>query len=280
MTVLDGQPITPRSVTDPFKYDALLDFARAQLVRTLDEDLFSPPGRIVYHDTFEDTLLKWQQATGTVARDTTTAHRGSACLKLTTAAAAGAQAVARKFFQIQADQGFQQNFPIGTRQARIAVILWLRQADVNLREFHIRLVEDDTARQREWWWQFSRRGAGGTNSLNYLNSAGSTVALIAPYPIDDGSGTFLDTWNVAALEVDYNNGLDASTPPGYGYYRSLRIGDFISKPTPGSLATLQNATASMRNAIVDLVATSDNVTGTSVYVDDFWLLDLSAFLNQ
>ncbi len=280
-TVTNSGPMAwdfKRSITDQARYEALLDFTRAPIVRSIDEDLHFPPGRILYHDTFEDATLKWLQNTGTVARDTTTAHRGTACLKLTTGAVAGNQAIARKFFQIPADQGFQQSFPIANRQARIAVIFWFRQADVNLREFHARLLIDDTARQREFWWQFQRRNLGvNQNFMGFLNSAGG-FTNVTTYPLDDGTANTLDAWNVAWQEVDYNNGTDAGG--GYGSYRRLRIGDFISTRTAGADASNQGATAAVRNALVDLVITTDVAIASAVFIDDFWLLDLSASVNQ
>lgn len=279
-------PVDTTSVTDNKFYNVFMDWQRRLHVSVGSDFWMYPVGRVLFLDDFESATLVWAQNTGTVARDTTTSHRGTACLKLTTGNVAGNQAIARKYFMLPADQGSQQSLTIANRTARHILGCWWRQADANLRTFTIRYVVDDSTRQREWWIQYHRRQAGvDNNGVEYLASSGAATSW-GTYPIDAGgippSG---DVWNLMAQEVDYLNGTDAAG--GYGWYRTQRMGDFKnpgaggnSFATPGSVASFQGATSGARLGFVDLIATTDSANACSVFVDDFMLTDLSASLNQ
>jgi hypothetical protein len=264
-----------RAIVDGTLVDRTGDFQRAMAVTQRPDDWVYLLGRTVHLDRFEDvmtggTTTKWQQITGTVGADTTTAHSGGRCLMLTTGAAAGNQAVARKFFRVNADQGFQQGQPLAARLARVIVGAYWRQMDANLREFHIRMVSDDSNRQREWWVIYTRRFTGADTNLFGFFNLGSSRTDVATYPIDSAGN--IDNWIDMSMECDYNQGTDAQG--GYGFYRSLRLGDFINKRVAGADASVQNATAAAHNVLVDLVATSDGGV-CKVAVDDFLLADLS-----
>ena len=79
-------------------------------------------GKVICQDDFESTNFLWQSTTGTVGRSTTTGVplRGEACMKLTTGAVAGDEAVALRRF------AFLDNMIIGME-------FWLKIVGANIR---------------------------------------------------------------------------------------------------------------------------------------------------
>jgi hypothetical protein len=271
--VTDTLPALPQfgqagiSVADLQNYGETVDFSRA--LRTLLSDYqyhLLQIGRLRCLDDFESTL-QWINASGsgTLAVDATTYLRGTQSVKLTTAAGAGDQVIARKFFGIMADQGSKPTPLIGAE-------IWFKPFDNNLRDVQLFVRVDDATTKWEAAVRFWKLQAGvQENEFQYLDLNGNYQNL-DNYVIPTPAGNVADPWHFMGIYMNYHQGLSAG--PGYYTYAAAIFDDF-TYAFPQRTSAHNIATSSVRETNVDFLITSDNATGTVVNADQFVLADLS-----
>jgi hypothetical protein len=264
-----------QSVSDPRDFVPIIDHQRRISTDVIEREYLSTQvGRTIYRDDFENATLQWNGASGAVARDTAQALRGAASLKATTGAAAGNQAIARKFFQLLADQ-FVSSFPL------VVVEVWFQAADTNWRDVQVFIRPDDTTQK----WQAAVRvrsaqvgsGDGAQNQLQYLDSTG-TFQSIQAYPVRGAAGRVDDSWHHLMLCMNYLQGTT-----GYFTYQLIKYDDVSWKPASSSggswsfnnPSAQKQATAGFRECSVDLLSTTDVAVATVMRWDEFLLADLS-----
>jgi hypothetical protein len=266
--------IMAQSASDPKFYIPTQDFSRA--LRTSDSDYeyhLSALGRLQYRDDFNQTAIQWAAASGTIAFDTTTCLKGTQSMKMTAAAAAGDQAIARKFTTICADQGFQPT-PLVVLEA------WFKPFDVNIRDFQMYVRLDDSVYKYEAAFRYYYQLSGSTQyGLQYLNNAGSFITYTT-YPIPAPAGSVADPWHHAVMALNYKQGAG-----GYLNYAAIQFDDYSYIPgassdgghpgTPAHTIT----TSSIRESNIDLITTCDNSSGSVTNVDEVRFSDLSGLQN-
>jgi hypothetical protein len=251
---------------DDQPYPAQLDFTRALRINNSDLEyhLFQL-GELKYRDDFNSTL-QWAAATGTVAVDTANYLKPTQSIKLTTGAAAGDTAIARKLFSLCADQSFKKT-------ALIGVECWYKPADAYARDFQMYCRVDDSANKWEAAVRFLYQYEGTAQDyVQYLDSSGN-FDTVDTYVIPAGGGVVSDPWHRVGLYLNYLQGAS-----GYLTYAGIKFDDFTWIPTvsPGSHAA---STASVRETNVDITITADGSNAAVMNVDEFLLGDIGGIIE-
>lgn len=265
-----------QSVSDPTDFTPIINHQRQFIVNVADYEYSEfQIGRLLYRDGFQNSTPQWIAAAGTVATDTAFYLKGTQALKLTAAAGAGNQAIARKIFQIPADQGFS-TFPL------LGAEVWFRFNDGNCRDVQLFVRPDDSFVRWQPAIRFHNLQAQvGQSHAQYLDSTGNFQDF-SVYLVRTGTNSVGDSWHHMMIGLNYLQGFTA--PPAYCTYQMAKFDDFTWKPLSSSGATWnfnnpasqQLTTNSVREVTVDLLITNDvGAQPCSVSFGEFILCDLS-----
>ncbi|OLE23437.1 MAG: hypothetical protein AUG49_16000 [Catenulispora sp. 13_1_20CM_3_70_7] len=262
-----------QSVSDPRDFVPTINHPRGIITDAAEREYLSAQiGRTLARDDFENATIQWGQVGGTVVGDTAQALKGTRSLKLTAAAGAGNQAIARKFASLAADQ-FVSTFPL------LVVEVWFQAFDTNWRDLQVFVRPDDTVKKYQAAVRYHNQQAGvAQGNVQYLDSTG-TFQTIQAYPVRAAAGAVSDSWHHLMLAMNYLQGTG-----GYLTYQLIKFDDVTWKPASSTGATwnLNNpaaqaqATASVRETSVDLILSNDSgVAAAAARYDEFLLCDLS-----
>lgn len=253
-----------QSVADPLYYAAIVDHRRLVLTNVENERYFQAQvGRTLYRTDWNEATLQWTNAQNTIATDTARFIVPPQSLKLTTAAVAGSQAIARKFFQLPADQG-TNTFPL------VIVEGWFQLRDTVCRDFQVFIRPDDGTVKYEMAMRFHVQQAGvAQNHVQFLDSTG-TFQTADTYAIAVPAGNVSDDWHHWMMAIDYKQGAG-----GYCKYHLLKFDDDTLKGSGVTVSGHVIGSGGVRQSSVDLLCSADTAAGTSVNVGPFIYCDLS-----
>lgn len=234
---------------------------------------FAQIGRLLLHDDIEGSIA-WTQQSGTVAKTAGNCLTGSNALKLTAAAGAGNQAVARKLFPLPADQS-------NSTELHLLVSGWFQPVDANWRDIQVVVRPDDSVQRREAGLRYIRRFTGvAQNNVQYEDS-GQIFQNVGTYAVRDGGAAAGDPWHFFMLVLNYKQGTDAQG--GYLKYHFVKFDDLTSG-TAGvtavkDISAAAVATNSFREMTLDLIVTGDNASAAAVLFDEIIVSDIAGTKN-
>lgn len=268
LTAGGGGAIEGLSAADQVDYPIGVDFTRALRIAVSDYEYYlSQLGRLLYRDDFNETAIQWVAAAGAVVFDTATCLKGTQSMKLTTGITAGAQAIARKFTLLPADQAFRPS-PLVVLEA------YFKPLDTNIRDIQMFVRLDDSVLKYEaalrFWYQQS---ASVQNAVQYLDHAGN-FQTVDTYAIATPAGSVGDPWHHVVIALNYLQGAN-----GYLRYAAIQFDDFSYIPAAPGIAAHTVTSGGTRLANVDLLVTTDTTAATICNLDEVRFADLSGLSN-